>query len=108
MTMPIAIEPLLKHGLFQDTDTAITEMVRVYTANHVQQYQATINELQAKYGMDYDTFLAYLQARAEELMDAPSPELNEAMMLEEEDALDWQIARDMLRNWLTIQVEAQV
>jgi hypothetical protein len=36
----------------------------------------------------------------------PSPALNRAVMVEEEDALDWKIAREMLQSWLGLQAEA--
>lgn len=58
--------------------------------------------------MTYEQFSAYLQARTDILIQRPDSVLNEAVMLEEDDALSWKIARDMLENWLTIQTEANL
>ena len=57
--MPISdvIEPFIQRGMFSDLDTAITEMARTYTAHHIQQHQATIDRLQAQYGMTYEQFV---------------------------------------------------
>ena len=92
----------MRRGMFSDPDAALVEMVRVYTSSHIQQYQETINRFQAQYGMSYEEFMAYLQARADLLAEKPAPILNEAIMLEEDDALDWKIAREMLSQWLSI------
>jgi len=61
--------------------------------------------LHARYGMTYEQFEEYLRARAKKLATSPNPALNQAVMLEEEDAQDWKIARDMLHNWLGMQRE---
>jgi hypothetical protein len=108
MPMPNVIEPFIRRGVFADSDAAIAEMARAYTARHIQQYQATIDRLQAQYGMSYEAFLAYLQARAEILTQTPDGALNEAIMQEEEDALEWKIAQEMRYNWLAIQAEANL
>jgi hypothetical protein len=106
--MPTVIEAFIERGMFTDSDTAITEMARSYTAHHIQRHQATIKHLQAQYGMTYEQFTAYLRARAEILAQNPDPALNEAVMQEEEDALEWKIALEMLHNWLSIQAEASL
>jgi hypothetical protein len=36
---------------------------------------------------------------------APDVKLNQAVMLEEEDAHDWKIAREMLQSWLGLHGE---
>lgn len=108
MQMPIVIEPFIRRGMFADSDTAIAEMARDYIARHVEAHQATIERLQARYGMTYEQFSAYLQARANILTEKPDPILNEAVMQEEDDALAWKIAREMLKNWLSIQAEANL
>lgn len=106
-TSPV-IEPFIRRGIFNDSDAAIVEMARDYIARHVAAHQATIDRLQTKYGMTYEQFSAYLQARADILAQKPDPRLNEAVMLEEEDALEWKIAREMLKDWLLIQAEANL
>lgn len=108
MQTSVVIEPFMRRGVFSDPDTAVFEMARAYASSHIQQYQDTINRFQAQYGMSYEEFLDYLQARADLLAGKPDPILNEAIMQEEDDALDWKIARDMLRKWLSIQAEANL
>lgn len=108
MTMPEVIEPFIQRGMFTDVDTAVAEMARNYTTHHIQQHQTTIDRLQTQYGMTYEQFVAYLQARADILTQNPDPVLNEAVMQEEEDALEWKIAQEMLHNWLSIQAEASL
>ncbi len=83
-------------------------MARDYITRHVEENRTTIEHLQSKYGMTYEQFSIYLQARADILAQKPNPVLNEVVMQEEEDALVWKIARDMLKNWLIIQAEANL
>ena len=79
----------------------MTEILR-----QIETYRASSAALQAKYGMTYEQFEAYLQARSATLAAVPNPALNQAVMAEEEDAFDWKIAREMLANWLGLRAEA--
>jgi len=56
---------------------------------------------------DLETAVAEELPRADVLIMAAAPavELNQAVMLEEEDAHDWKIAREMLNSWLGLQSE---
>lgn len=101
------IEPFVQRGLFESPEKAVITMAYDYVLRQVERYQIAIERLQNKYGMNYDQFEAYLKARSETLANAPDRELNRAVMLEEEDALDWKIARDMLASWLGIQIEVR-
>jgi hypothetical protein len=102
------IEPFVQRGLFESPEKAIIEMARGYILHQIEQNQAVIEKLQAKYGMTYDQFQAYLKARSSTLVMAPSAELNQAIMAEEEDALDWKVAHDMLVSWLGLRAEVGV
>lgn len=69
-------------------------------SRQIKHYRAIVENLQARYGMTYEQFDAYLSARSALLAANPEPALNQAVMAEEEDALDWKIAREMLQSWL--------
>lgn len=102
------LEPFVERGLFANSEEAAAEMARVYILRQIQRHQAIIDRLEAKYGMSYEQFEAYLQARSQTLADTPDPALNQAVMAEEEDALDWKIAREMLSSWLGLQTEVRL
>jgi len=50
--------------------------------------------------MTYEQFNDYLKSRSAMLAAKPTPALNQAVIAEEEDALDWKIACEMLQSWL--------
>ena len=102
------VEPFVQRGLFENSEKAVSEMARVYILRQIEWHQATIERLQEKYGMNYEQFNAYLQARAATLTTAADPALNQAVMLEEEDALDWKVAREMLSSWLGLKAETNL
>jgi translation initiation factor 2 alpha subunit (eIF-2alpha) len=85
-------------------ERAVIEMAREYILHQTENYRSVIESLQAKYGMTYDQFNAYLKARSETLVKTPNPALNQAVM-KEEDASDWKIAEEMLQAWLGLQSE---
>jgi hypothetical protein len=58
--------------------------------------------------MTYEQFEPYLKARSQTLAAQPSQALNQAVMLEEEDALEWKAARESLEGWLGLQREIDV
>jgi len=99
------VEPFVQQGLFPNAETAVVELARDYVLRKIEHYQTIEAAFQARYGMTYDRFDAYLRARSRILSNAPDPALNRAVMAEEEDALEWKIARDMLRSWLGLQAE---
>ena len=99
------IEPFVQRGLFPAPEKAVVEMARDYILRQVDRHRATLERLQAKYGMNRDQFEAYLQVRSATLTTKPSAALNQAVMAEEEDALDWKIASEMLESWLGLKSE---
>ena len=102
------IEPLVRRGLFASPKQAVVEMTRDYILRQTERYRTIIEALQAKYGMTYEQFEAYLKSRCETLAANPNPTLNTAVMAEEEDALDWKTAREMLGSWLGLREETNV
>lgn len=99
------VEPFVRRGLFATPERAVAEMTRDYVLRQIERYRAIIEKLQAKYGMTYDQFNAYLRSRSQTLATSPNPVLNQAVMTEEEDALDWKVANEMLQSWLGLQSE---
>ncbi len=80
-------------------------MARDYVLRQIEHYRSVDESLQAKYGMTYEQFDAYLKSRSATLAASPNPVLNQAVMGEEEDALDWKIATEMLQSWLGLETE---
>ena len=99
------VQPFVRRGLFPSTEKAVVEMAQDYVLRQIERYRTVDDRLRAKYGMTYDQFDAYLKSRSATLTVAPNIALNQAIMLEEEDAQDWRIARDMLTSWLGLQSE---
>ncbi len=99
------IEPFVRRGLFASPEQAVVEMAQDYVLRQIERHRAAIERLQTKYGMNYEQFNAYLKSRSATLGTAPNPALGKAVMREEEDALDWKIATEMLQSWLGLQSE---
>ncbi len=99
------VEPFVRRGLFATPERAVAEMARDYVLRQIEHHRATIERMQAKYGMTYDQFDAYLKSRSATLAASPNPALSQAVMREEEDALDWKTANEMLQSWLGLQSE---
>jgi hypothetical protein len=106
--MAAVVDPLVRRGLFASPEQAVVEMTREYILRQTERYRAIIEALQAKHGMTRVQFEAYLKARCETLSSSPSPALSRAVMDEEEDALDWKVAQEMLESWLGLREEAHV
>jgi len=99
------VEPFVRRGLFPNAEMAVAEIARDYVLRQIERYRAMETAFQARYGMTYEQFDDYLRARSGILSKKPNPALNQAIMLEEDDALDWKIARDMVQSWLGLQRE---
>lgn len=99
------IEPFVRRGLFASPEQAVVEMAQDYVLRQIERHRAAIERLQTKYGMNYEQFNAYLKSRSATLVTGPNPALGKAVMKEEEDALDWKIATEMLQSWLGLQSE---
>lgn len=102
-----AVEPLVRRGLFASAEEAVAEMAREYVVRQIERYRAVIQTLESKYAMTHEQFEAYLRSRSESLQVRPDPLLNQAVMAEEEDALDWKQAREMLESWLGLGAEVR-
>jgi hypothetical protein len=92
------IELFVERGLFSTPEQAMYKIACDYVLRQIECYQEIIENLETKYAMTYEQFDAYLASRSATLASHPDPALNQAVMAEEEDALDWKIAREMLKN----------
>lgn len=99
------VEPFVRRGLFPNVEMAVTEIARDYILHQIDHYRSIEAALEARYGMSYGQFEDYLHARSETLHRSPNSMLNQAVMAEEDDALDWKIARDMIKSWLGLRRE---
>ncbi len=92
------VQPLVEKGQFEDAETAVRNLMSEYVLHQIEHYRNVLQEYEKKYGMNYVQFNGYLEARAKKLENDSS--LHEALMIEEEDALEWKIATEMLESWL--------
>ena len=102
------VEPFVRRGLFATPERAVQELARDFVAHQIEHHRGEIAALEAKYGMRFEPFDAYLRARASTLAASPNPTLQQAIMLEEEDALTWKTANELLKAWLGVQAEVGV
>ncbi len=99
------VEPFVRRGLFASTEQAVVEMARDYVLRQIEHFQSITEKFQSKYGMSYEQFDAYLKSRAAKLASKASPQLNQAIMTEEDDGLEWKAANEMLQAWLGLRSE---
>jgi hypothetical protein len=104
-TMANVIEPFVRRGLFQTAEQAIIEMAQEYIMTQIKHYQKKIHALEKKYGMTFEEFNERLAEKSNQLETHPDIVLNQSVMSEEDDALDWKMAKEMLGSWLSLRTE---
>lgn len=95
------IQALVDSGLFKNAETAVRSLMLDYVLNQVKHYHRIIKNFEQKYSMNYVQFSEYLAQRAQSLPERSAA--SKKFMIEEEDALDWKIATEMLESWLGLQ-----
>ncbi|MGC1378420.1 MAG: hypothetical protein WA821_19465 [Anaerolineales bacterium] len=108
--MSTQVEALIKRNLFASEEEALHELVRDYVLRQMSVLEQQALQFERKYGMNFQQFDQYLHERSlllenKELPDVQRKALNTAIMLEEEDWLDWKAARELLENWLGLRQE---
>ena len=108
--MTTHVEPLIRRNIFASEEEAIQELVRDYVLRQLDILQNEIHQFERKYGMNFQQFKQYLHERSALLEKKALPTgqlqtLNEALMQEEDDWLDWKETREMLENWLGLRQE---
>jgi len=92
------VHPLVEKGLFESAETAVKNLMADYILRQIEHYRSIVEKYEQKYGMNYVQFNSYMEERANRLSDNSS--IHKSFMLEEEDALDWKIATELLEAWL--------
>ena len=110
-TLSAAIAPLIERKIFANEEVAIRELLEAYMLQQMASLQRELRRFERKYGMRFQQFSEYLHERSVLLESGElSPEqcqvLGQAIMQEEDDWLDWKVAREMLESWLGLRQEA--
>ncbi len=105
-----AIAPLIERKIFANEEAAIRELLEAYVLQHIATFQRELRRFERKYGMRFQQFGEYVHERSVLLESGDlSPEqcrvLSQALMQEEDDWLDWKVAREMLESWLGLRQE---
>jgi recombinational DNA repair ATPase RecF len=109
--MTTYVESLIRRNLFASEEEAMQELVREYVMRQVNALQEQVRQFEHKYGMSFQQFHQYLHERSALLEKKAIPAeqlqaLNTSVMQEEDDWLDWKVAREMLENWLGLRQES--
>lgn len=104
-TVATIISPLVKIGIFKSVEDAIQKLVWDYIYRQIIYFQRIVRKMERKYGMDFARFTDYIKERAKNIQSPNlSPQqkksLSQAIMIEEEDWMDWKVAYEMLDSWL--------
>jgi hypothetical protein len=104
------IEPLIKRKIFVTEEQAIRELLREYILRQIAALQRELARFERKYGMHFERFGEYLHERSilletDRLSSEQRQTLGRAIMQEEDDWLDWKVAKEMLESWLGLRQE---
>jgi hypothetical protein len=104
------IEPLIKRKIFATEEEAVRELMRDYILRQIATLQREVGRFERKYGMHFDRFGEYLHERSVllergDLSVEQRQALSRAVMQEEDDWLDWKVAKEMLESWLGLRQE---
>ena len=104
------IGPLVERKLFATEEDAVRTLLRDYMLRQIAVWRRTIVRFEKKYGMRFEQFAQYLHERSillqsDELSSEQRQVLGRIVMMEEDDWLDWKVARDMLESWLGLRRE---
>ncbi|MBK6432113.1 MAG: hypothetical protein WAW03_01660 [Anaerolineae bacterium] len=109
-SLTVVMEPLIRRKIFTTEEQAIRELLRDYILRQIAMLQREATRFERKYGMHFERFGEYLHERSVllEMSQLPSQQhqaLGQAIMQEEDDWLDWKVAREMLESWLGLRQE---
>ena len=110
-TVSAVMEPLIRRRVFVTEEEAVRSLLRQYVLQQVGALQRELARFERKYGMQFEQFAEYLHERSVLLEESELPTeqrqvLGQAIMQEEDDWLDWKVAREMLESWLGLRQEA--
>lgn len=92
------VHPLVDNGLYENAEAAVKDLMANHILQQIEHYRVIVEKFEKKYGMKYSQFDDYLKERAKKLANDPASQ--KRFMLEEEAALDWKVATEMLESWL--------
>ena len=100
-TSTSALEPLIKRRIFDTEEEAIHELLQEYVLRHITALRQQLDRFEQEYGMRFQQFNDYLHERSgfldrDDLSAHQRQVLGQAIMQEEDDWLDWKVAREML------------
>ena len=109
-TISAMIEPLIRKKIFNAEEEAIQELTREYILRQIDSLRRKIGRFERKYGMRFQQFCDYLHKRSVLLEKSKvSAEQRQvlalAIMQEEDDWLDWEVAQEMIESWIGLQQE---
>ncbi|MCG2770324.1 MAG: hypothetical protein ABIK79_02990 [Chloroflexota bacterium] len=104
------MEPLIRRKVFATEEEAVRSLLREFILRQINGLQRELTRFERKYGMRFEQFVEYLHERSVLLQDGELPPeqgqvLGRAVMQEEDDWLDWKVAREMLESWLGLRQE---
>jgi len=105
-----AIEPLIRHGIFETEEEAVRELSREHILRQISALQRQISRFERKHGMRFRQFSDYIHERSVllgqgELSAEQRQALGRAIMQEEDDWLDWKSAEEMIESWIGVNQE---
>jgi hypothetical protein len=109
-TASAVMEPLIRRKVFATEEEAARSLLREYVLRQVDALRQEMARFERKHGMRFEQFVEYLHERSALLEESELPPeqrqvLGQAIMQEEDDWLDWKVAREMLEGWLGLRRE---
>jgi len=111
MTVEAILEPFVERKLFGSLEEAARKLAVNYILQQIETYKERVAEFEHKHGMSFDQFTRYTAERTAHLRNPGNtpPEklliLSQDVMLDEDDWLDWKVAKEMLESWLGLSSE---
>jgi len=109
-TISTVMEPLVRRKIFSTEEEAVRTLLREYILQQVNTLRQQVADFEQKHGMPFERFVEYLHERSilleeSSLSSEQRKALGQAVMQEEDDWLDWKVAREMLESWLGLRQE---
>lgn len=111
-TISPVIEPLIKKKIFSTEEEAIQELTREYILRQIDTLRRKVSRFERKHGMRFQQFSEYLHERSvllekSNLSAEQRQKLSQAIMQEEDDLLDWKVAKELMESWIGIRREVR-
>jgi len=103
--MSTMIESLVKNRLFANEEDVIKSLLADYIVRHIGKQKRDLKRFERKHSMSFERFEEYLHERSDllekgDLSREKRQALARAIMQEEDDWLDWKVAKEMLESWI--------